>query len=240
MFTAHPIPHGHRRDALVAGASLLLIAVLAGFANFAAFDPLIVPGDAVATASNARANGLLLQIGVTFMAIAAVVDIVAARSLAAVFNGVSRSVANTAAWFRVVYAATFLALIVRLAAATSAGARPLSALDAFETFHSTWQLALILFGFHLLLIAFLSWRSVFVPGMVAVLLAIAGLGYLGDGVATVMDPAFTAQFAKYTFVGEVALMAWLLIVGLRSPRGRRGGERPATLTFWERAATPTR
>lgn len=44
-------------------------------------------------------------------------------------------------------------------------------------------------------------------------MAIAGLGYLVDGCATVLLPNPTISIGQFTFVGEVALLFWLLISG---------------------------
>ncbi|MCU1518258.1 MAG: hypothetical protein JWQ75_2979, partial [Pseudarthrobacter sp.] len=69
---------------------------------------------------------------------------------------------------------------------------------------------------HLLLIGYLAYRSGFMARIFGVLLIIAGLGYLADGFLTVLAPDFTFSFALYVFVGEVALIFWLLIMGRRT------------------------
>lgn len=68
---------------------------------------------------------------------------------------------------------------------------------------------LVLFGFYCLLIAYLSWRSTFVPLLVAVLMMFAGLGWL-----TFASPALARTLSPMNFVpgliGEGALTCWLL------------------------------
>jgi hypothetical protein len=44
---------------------------------------------------------------------------------------------------------------------------------------------------------------------------VAGLGYLVDGFGTVLVPNYSINVAGFTFVGEAALMFWLLIKGAR-------------------------
>ena len=46
-------------------------------------------------------------------------------------------------------------------------------------------------------------------------MAIAGLGYLVDGCATVLLPNPAVSIGQFTFVGEVALIFWLVISGRR-------------------------
>ena len=67
--------------------------------------------------------------------------------------------------------------------------------------------------FHLLLIAYLAYRSSFVPKLLTVLLAIAGLGYLFDsfGRAAGSSPDVSA----FTFIGEFLLALWLVTRGRR-------------------------
>lgn len=80
---------------------------------------------------------------------------------------------------------------------------------------------LILFAVHLLLIGYLAYRSGFMATGLGILLVLAGLGYLLDGLGTLLMPGYSVSVAQFTFVGEVALIFWLLI------RGRRDQDSPA-------------
>jgi hypothetical protein len=51
---------------------------------------------------------------------------------------------------------------------------------------------------------------------------IAGLGYIADGFVAVLVRDPSISIAQFTFVGEVALMFWLLIKGAR--KDFSGGE----------------
>lgn len=76
----------------------------------------------------------------------------------------------------------------------------------------------ILFAVHLLLIGYLAHQSGFMPRAFGILLVIAGLGYLADGFGAVMVADYSPIFAMFTFVGEVAIIFWLLIRGAKAPR----------------------
>jgi len=53
------------------------------------------------------------------------------------------------------------------------------------------------------------------PRIFGILLVIAGLGYLADGFGAVLFPGYALDVGRFTFVGEAALMFWLLIKGSR-------------------------
>jgi hypothetical protein len=72
-----------------------------------------------------------------------------------------------------------------------------------------------LFGVHLVLVGVLCWRSDVVPRLIGVLVALAGIGYFVDSVGVLVTPSYGADLAAVLFVGEVALMVWLLWWGLR-------------------------
>ncbi len=78
--------------------------------------------------------------------------------------------------------------------------------------------SLVFFGLYCLLLAFLIFKSTFLPRFLSVLLAITGLGWL-----TYLSPALGAHlFVPYLMVtglvGEGALTLWLLAVGVNGPR----------------------
>jgi hypothetical protein len=85
---------------------------------------------------------------------------------------------------------------------------------ALSAFKSQWNFGLIFFGIHLLLLGYLVFRSDYIPSILAVLLVIAGFGYL----LTSLNPYLfhtNLDFAQYTFYGELIFMLWLLIKGSR-------------------------
>ncbi len=73
--------------------------------------------------------------------------------------------------------------------------------------------SLVLFGFYCLLIGYLIFRSTFLPRILGVLMAIAGLGWL-----TFLSLALANHLSPYIFapgiVGEGSLMLWLLVIGI--------------------------
>ncbi|MFB4275940.1 MULTISPECIES: DUF4386 domain-containing protein [unclassified Nonomuraea] len=211
MTTSHPTPHHIRSAALVAGLSLLALAVLAALANFGVLERLVTPGDAARTAADIRAAEGLFRSGVAGLLLVAVLDVVAAWALLAFFRPAHEGIATLAAWLRAVYAGVFAVAIAQLAGVP--GADPAQASAKIDTFHDIWQAGLLLFGVHLVLLGHLAYRSGYAPRLLGVLLVIAGLGYLVDSLGVILVPGFAPTASMFTFVGEALLMLWLLIKG---------------------------
>lgn len=207
-----------RTTAMIGGISLLLIAVLAGFGNFGALTPLITLGDAAKTATAIAASESLFRVGVLCMLIAAVLDVIVAAALLHILEPVNRMLAITAAWFRIAYAAVFVVAIAQLALVPSLLADPELALNAIDGYYAVWRIGLILFAAHLLLVGYLAFRSGFVPRWLGVLVVVAGIGYLVDGIGTILVSGYVPTISTVTFVGEVALIGWLIWVAVRRTR----------------------
>ncbi|WP_205739530.1 DUF4386 domain-containing protein [Georgenia sp. SYP-B2076] len=215
MITIHP-DRSIRSASLVAGAGLLALAVLAAFANFVVLEGLVTPGDATATAEAITSSEGLFRAGVASLYVVAVLDVVVAVALGEVFAAVSPRVSVLAAGFRGAYAVVLLVAISHLSAVPPLSGDADRTLAQVEAFRSIWGVSFLFFGAHLLLIGYLAYRSGFVPRVVAVLVAINGLGYLTDLLGTALVPGYSITVANVTFVGEVALMLWLLIQGRRT------------------------
>ncbi|MCA2227512.1 DUF4386 domain-containing protein [Nonomuraea aurantiaca] len=220
--TAHqPI----RRAALVAGIALLALAILAGLANFGVVENLVTEGDAEKTAQHIRDSQELFRFGVVGLLLAAILDVVVAWALLVVFKPVHEGIATLAAWLRAVYAGVFTVAIAQLAAvpplldaaerpqAYTTGQLHAEALLKINAFHEIWDAGLSLFGLHVVLLGYLAYKSGYVPRLLGVLLVIAGLGYLVDSLGAFLVPDYSLEAAMFTFVGEVALMIWLLVKG---------------------------
>ncbi|MFJ8579518.1 DUF4386 family protein [Micromonospora sp. NPDC093277] len=215
------------RAALAAGLGLLLMAVLAGLANFGIVQRL-VSTDAAETTTRLLSNQRAFALAVAALFTVACLDVLVAWALRVFFADTHRTVALLSAWCRTAYAVVFAVAITHLIAAagilhdgTATDQISLNVYAQITKFEDIWSLGLILFGVHLLMIGWLAWRSPTAPTWVAVLVAIAGAGYLADSIGTLVSAAYTIQIAAVTFGGEVVLMAWLLMFAARSRSRRR-------------------
>jgi len=214
-----------RTAALVAGVGLAAMAVLGGFANFAAILILIVPGEAVQTAQNISGSPLLFWSGVLSFVAVALLDVLVAGALYTLLRPVNRRLSAAAGWARTVYAVLLLVAVSQLVIGFSLLDDPEAALPVLESFTTIWVLSLGLFGVSLLLVGYLAFRSGFIARVFGILLALAGAGYLADAVGVAVVPDFTVVFAQVLFVGEVAIIFWLLIRGRRLPPPPFRGDR---------------
>lgn len=216
-----------RKAAIVAGLALLIMTVLAIFANPSS---LIVPGDAAASANNIATNELRFRASIGSFVIVAILDVVVAWALYVFLKQVNKSVSLLAAWFRLVYA-----VMLWTALASLFGVLLLSGGDSYLTVFETdqlhalamlflnafsfgWSIGLVFFALHLFLLGYLVFKldySGYIPRILGVLLAIASFGYLIDGSGRLLLPNYDVSIALFTGFGELLLMLWLLWGGAR-------------------------
>jgi hypothetical protein len=220
--TNHNIDISLRQAAIVAAVGSLIMDILAPFAEFSVRQGLIVPGDAATTAHNIMANEGLFRIAICIYLIVAILDVVIAWALYIFLKPVNKSLSLLAAWLRVVYAAILAFVLLNLVTALHilSGADYLAAFETdqlnaqmmlfLEAFVDGWDLGLMIFGLHLLLLGYLvSKLSGYMSKILGVLLVIASLGYLIDSFGKLLSPAYDANIALFTFIGEVLLIFWL-------------------------------
>ena len=61
---------------------------------------------------------------------------------------------------------------------------------------------------------YLIFKSVFLPKLIGALLIVACFGYLTDSFIFFFVPGFGIIFSKFTFLGELLIILWLLIKGV--------------------------
>jgi hypothetical protein len=210
-----------RRASLTAGIALALIIVFALFGAYGAVGALVTPGDAGRTAQDILGSEGLFRFGIASLFLVVILDIIVAAALLTVFEPVNRSISTMAAWFRLAYAAVYLAAISQLVVALGLLGNPDQALRAVDAYDTIWHVGLNLFGVHLLLIGILAYRSGYMAKVFGILLVVAGLGYLADGFGAVLVSGYALDIGRFTFVGEATLMLWLLIKGSRKDFSRR-------------------
>ena len=216
-----------RTPALVAGLGILAMSALSGFAIFGGLGSLVTDGDAAATARDIAASEGLFRASIAALVLIVVLDVLVAWGLFEFFKGVHPGLSRLAAWFRVAYAVVFAVAISQLASALHllGNDHYLSAFDADQLhasalleigeFNDLWQVALALFGVHLVLIGYLAFISGQVPKVIGGLLVVAGLGYLVDSFGVLLVSDYSISVGSVTFVGEALLMLWLLVRGRR-------------------------
>lgn len=231
MTTTGPWPGdtSRRRAGFVAATGLLAMAILAPIAQFGVLATLIVPADPAATTNNIAASIGLFSAAIAAFAIVAILDVAVAWGMYVLLRPVSGRAALAVAGLRVVYAAGFAyALLNLLAVAQLLNGASAAALQSDQVhaqvaasvtaFRGGWDLALAVFGLHLVGLGVLLCRSADFPRLLGVLVAVAGAGYLADSLGRTLVPAYALTVSTFTFIGEVLLIAWLFRVAVRSAR----------------------
>ena len=213
---------------------------------------LVVSGDAAATATNILAQEGLYRLGWASNLVATACYIVVTGLLYELFKPVNRSVSLTAAFFSVVGCGlgTLSGVFELAPLALLGGARYLSvfnpeqlqalALLFLKLQAQAYNTGLVFFGCYCLLIGYLIFRSTFLPRLLGVLMAIAGLGWL-----TFLSPPLATYLSPYILapgiLGEGSLTLWLLVIGVNVQRwneqaGAAGNRDPRAMPL---RATPT-
>ncbi|MCA9998387.1 MAG: DUF4386 domain-containing protein [Anaerolineales bacterium] len=210
---------------IVAGLALLGMAILAGYANFAVLQTLIVPGYAKTTAENIVGSPGAFRLGAFLLLVVAILDVVVAWGLYVLLMPTNKMLSLLTAWFRIVYAAIFAIASSNLFTAVQllTGSHTTPALETnllhgqvmvlLNAFQNGWDAGLLIFGLHLAGLGYLAFQSGYIPKWLGILLLIAGLGYMIDSVSKLLIPDNAIFISQFTFVGEVVLIFWLLWKG---------------------------
>ena len=218
-----------RVKARLAGLFALLEALTSGFGQVIVPGMLVVSGDAAATATNVQVHALLFRFSIVAGLIGAACHIVWTLLIYELFKPVSRSLSLLAAFVSLVAIAlqTFsslfqLAPLVVLddggfLSAFSSDQLHALALLCLQLFARAFQIYLVFFGFWCVLVGYLVLRSTFMPRVLGVLQAVAGLCWL-----TFLWVPLAHYLSPYNQVvaglGEIALMLWLLVKGVNADR----------------------
>ena len=153
-----------RTALIIAGTGLLLMAILSPIAYLNTFQSLVKFDDPALTAQNILQSIGAFRAAILLLFAVALLDVLVAWALYIVLMPVNKNLSALAAWLRVIYAGIFIFAISKLYAAlqviTADGTQAMTILKAFQ---SIWDKGLILFGFHLLVLGYLSFKSGYVP-----------------------------------------------------------------------------
>jgi hypothetical protein len=216
-----------RLKARIAGVVYLLTFVTGALSN--AFIPGLVGGDAAATVTHIMTHQTSFWLGFAFFVLVDVTYIVVTALFYDLFQPVNRRLSLLAAFFGLVGLAVqavacilLLVPIVLLGGAQSLSVFSMNQLHApayvsFSLFHLCFGFANVFFGCYCLLIGYLVFRSTYLPRILGVLMAFAGVGLL-----TFLVPPLASSLSPYNLaldiLGEASLTLWLLVMGVNAER----------------------
>jgi hypothetical protein len=223
-----------RTYARAVGVLYLLLFILGPFAFFMGRTSIVVPGDPAATLGKLMVSESMFRLGMVAETLIILIEIVVSAILYVLLRPVSRplSLASTLARFAqsVLQAVSLLtavpALLILGGSRSPAafepnqfGALVLVSMDVNAFVIIIWGL---LFGFHLLLLGSLVYRSGFWPKSLGVLLILGATGYLLQSYGHLVAPQFDSILGTVVIVlsvpGELAFTVWLLWKGIDAER----------------------
>jgi Domain of unknown function (DUF4386) len=231
------IERSPQRYARIAGILYLAIILLGMFGELYVRRTLVVSGDAAATSAAIAASPLLWRLGVAGDLLMHVFDVPVIVVLYYLLRPVSRSLALFATLINLVQTAVLAAnkmtLLIPLmllenssylAAFTSEQLHALSYLS-IKAHGYGFGIGLIFFGVACLVRGYLIFKTGYLPKLLAVLMAIAGLSYLVNSFALLLAPSFASVIFPGVlipaFVGELSLTLWLIFRGVNVDRWRQ-------------------
>jgi hypothetical protein len=193
-----------------------------------------VPGDAAATAANILASESLYRGGVVSYLIVFLSEIGATILLYKLLSPVNKTVAMLMMATRLMQAAVHAANLINFIF-------PLILLnggDYLTSFTPDQINSLVLlftdvhyygvlvseafFAVSLFLLGYLVYKSELFPGILGIMLAIAGAGYVLDSFGIFLLPQYATVFANImiapAIIAELSFTLWLLIKGIRTPK----------------------
>jgi hypothetical protein len=220
-----------KKTARIAGAWYVLMGLTAPFTLIYLPRKLIVPGNATATAGNVLASEMVFRLAIVATLFSLVAFVFLAMALYRLLSGVNESHASLmVALILISVAIGFVNEVNNIAALTLfRGPAFLSAFDkpqrdALGTLflHLRGQglvVDQIFWGLWLFPLGLLVMRSGFIPKILGVLLIINGFAYVVASLTELLAPAYAnlvERFALIPETGELWIMLWLLIKGVRA------------------------
>jgi hypothetical protein len=193
---------------------------------------LIVVGDALATASNIMANGLLLRLGIVSSLLTQLIHIAVVLVLYKLFKSVNKNQSVLLVVLGLVgVPISMLNELNRVAAlAVLSGANYLKVFTTGQLYSLAMfflnlneegiMIASIFWGLWLLPLGYLIYKSGFFPKLLGVLMLIAGVGYTIDFFSHFLLPGYKAIISPIVLtmtMGEVIFMIWIILRGAKLP-----------------------
>ena len=225
MAKEHPISLG--QAAVIAGVSMLVVAIVAPFAQFYVFEDLLGSDDASGTVQSLIQRRGFFAVGIFAYFINYVADVVVAWALYILLLPVNRYLSLISVFFCLIYVALAISAVLNyvnvyhLLAASEASlvlgeegvvSQVYLLLSSYKV---NWEFSLLIFGLVLILRGYLVVTASYIPTIFGVLLIIGGFGYIVYVVGFYVYPNIDLSILFVTFLSEPVFMFWLLIKGRR-------------------------
>lgn len=200
---------------------------LAGVVAVGPTTKLFVARNAGATAANIIAHPGLYWTGFAGFILMAATYVAVTALFYQLFRPVDKNLSVMAAFFSIIgcaivaisaafYAGPSLMLTGQFANAFSATQAQAQSYMFLRLFTECFNISFVFFGFYMLIIGWLAYKSTFVPAILGILMMIAGLEGL-----TFLSPPFVAMLKPWILagsIGEVTMTLWLIFRGVKTER----------------------
>ncbi|MBT3996289.1 MAG: DUF4386 domain-containing protein [Chloroflexi bacterium] len=223
-----------RGMAKVTGALYLILFVVGMFSPLV-LETLVVEGSAIETAESFLGSMGIFGFSLVTWFVIVAVDVAVSITLYLLFENAGRAVSLITAGFRLVYSAVLAAFLLDLYDAYTVlntsealvGGDLTQAYTVFAAgiadFQAGFQLALMFFGAHLVMLGVSILRSGNLPRVLGIILGISGAGYVIDSMIIFItsnhNDTLSIALLMPAVIGELGLTLWLLLKGVRENAG---------------------
>ncbi|WP_417197422.1 DUF4386 domain-containing protein [Bizionia sp.] len=213
--------------AKISGVSYLLIFLAGFYANFAVLESLIDSNSTANTTTNFINNHSQLGRGLFGFVVMLLFDVLLIWSLFGITKAVSKKLSYVASFFRLLHALFFCAALFKLwegyqitADAVISSDLQVRVSELLLGFDTLWTIGLLFFGIHLIVLGYLTVKSIAIPKAIGILLVFSAIGYVIDGLAKLYLPNYMEHKDVFEMIvilpsvlGEFSFTIWLLIKG---------------------------
>jgi len=226
--------YSNKQLARLAGLLYLVLIASGMFAEVFVREALNVPGDAMATAQHIRASEMLYRWGFVADLINLICGLPVILIFYIFFTPVNKSLTRLAIFFALISNAIIAAnLLNQLTPLLYSGSEhylasfqpdQLAALSkiALNMQEQGYAIALVFFGCYCVIIGWLIFKSSFLPRVLGILYALAGISYLVNSFTGFLSHEFANPLFPYilvpAFIGELSVSLWLLIMGVKESK----------------------
>jgi len=213
-----------KRAGLIAGISIIVMALAAGF-SYGYVQHNLLNTSVEITRQNVIENKYLFFAGLAGWIVIFIADLIVSGTLYIFFKNYMMHLSRLTAIIRIIYTLILGAAIYQFIVIIPFLQAPDTAFDInaqFIFFEKIWSVGLIVFGFHLLGLGFLSMKSSQIPRLLSYLLYLAGFSYVlvhSGKTFTLFHPHFIASaetiLALPMGLSEILLAVWLIQFGFK-------------------------
>lgn len=207
---------------IVTSIALLVMAILAGFAFGYVFIEVYDSENVNLTQDKLNANMLLFRFGIAAWLVIILLDLLVSLGLYQIYNSSSKRLAVFSSSLRVIYTFVLCIAVYFLAQPILIDIDAPDAAASFESFLSIWNVGLIIFGVHLVLLSVNCMNSDFTPKVIVIFLLVGGISYIvvhGLKVFLSNDDLFAVTAESLLIIpmalSELSLALWLIFKYLK-------------------------